>query len=597
MSSSMDNFIVSARKYRPATFNTVVGQAHITNTLKNAIKTDHLAQAFLFCGPRGVGKTTCARILAKTINCTNRSESIEACDKCESCESFNSGASLNVSELDAASNNSVDDIRNLVDQVRYAPQLGTHKVYIIDEVHMLSNQAFNAFLKTLEEPPKHAIFILATTEKHKIIPTILSRCQIFDFNRIQIEDIANHLAFIANSEHIVAEKDALHIIAQKADGALRDACSIFDQIVSFAGNNLTYKDVIDNLNILDYDYYFKVTDAILNENISTALLLFNEILNNGFDGHNFVAGMGDHFRNLLVSKDPETLQLLEVGTNIRDKYKDQSGKCSLSVLIKGLTILNKTDINYKSSKNHRLQVELSLMQLCSLNSIGNEAEKKNDLSQQIKPPVAQKTTSVSTSSPVIKPIAEIAITSQPSNIDKNVSLIDKNVSLVDVSTVVKKPFIKTATISIHQHLNSEKKTDKPLEEKTEQHFSTQPKSSFSQLELEAAWDKYANELKEKGKTNLSTSLLSKRPVLKDEMIIEFPINNKAIEESINEEKMPFLGFLRKELNNYSIQLNLVLSAIDDKTNLYTATDRYKRLVEKNPAINKFRQRFDLDVEF
>jgi DNA polymerase-3 subunit gamma/tau len=355
--------------------------------------------------------------------------------------------------------------------------------------------------------------------------------------------------------------------------------------------------VIDNLNILDYDYYFKVTDAILSENISSALLLFNEILNNGFDGHNFVAGMGDHFRNLLVSKDPETLQLLEVGTNIRDKYKDQSGKCSLSVLIKGLTILNKTDINYKSSKNHRLQVELSLMQLCSLNSIGNEAEKKNDLSQQIKPPVAQKTTSVSTSSPVIKPIAEIAITSQPSNIDKNVSLIDKNVSLVDVSTVVKKPFIKTATISIHQHLSSEKKTDKPIEENIEQNFSSQPQSSFSQFELEATWDKYANELKEKGKTNLSTSLLGKRPVLKDGMIIEFPINNKAIEESINEEKMPFLGFLRKELNNYSIQLHLVMSASDQKTNLYTATDRYKRLVEKNPAINKFRQRFDLDVEF
>jgi DNA polymerase-3 subunit gamma/tau len=586
----MDNFIVSARKYRPATFNTVVGQAHITNTLKNAIKTGHLAQAFLFCGPRGVGKTTCARILAKTINCTNRSENTEACDKCESCESFNSGASLNVSELDAASNNSVDDIRNLVDQVRYAPQLGTHKVYIIDEVHMLSNQAFNAFLKTLEEPPKHAIFILATTEKHKIIPTILSRCQIFDFNRIQIEDIANHLAFIANSENITAEKDALHIIAQKADGALRDACSIFDQIVSFAGNNLTYKDVIDNLNILDYDYYFKVTDAILNENISGSLLLFNEILNNGFDGHNFVAGMGDHFRNLLVSKDSETIQLLEVGANIRDKYKEQSGKCSLALLIKGLTILNKTDINYKSSKNHRLQVELSLMQLCSLNSFGNEAEKKNDISQQIKSPATQTSPAVSSVVPVNKPIAEIATSTQPVP-------VQKAVPIVETSTLVKKPFIKTVSPSINQHLNSEKKTDKPAEENIEQNFSSQPKSSVSQIELESAWDKYANELKDKGKTNLSTSLLSKRPILKDGVIIEFPINNKAIEESINEEKMPFLGFLRKELNNYSIQLNLVLSAIDDKTNLYTATDRYKRLVEKNPAINKFRQRFDLDVEF
>ena len=315
----MDNFIVSARKYRPAMFNSVVGQAHITNTLKNAIKTGHLAQAFLFCGPRGVGKTTCARILAKTINCTNRTSETEACNTCESCTSFDSGASLNVFELDAASNNSVDDIRNLVDQVRFAPQLGTHKVYIIDEVHMLSTSAFNAFLKTLEEPPKHAIFILATTEKHKIIPTILSRCQIFDFNRIQIEDIANHLAFIAKSENVTAETDALHIIAQKADGALRDACSIFDQIVSFAGNNITYKAVIDNLNILDYDYYFQMTDAIISENISAALLIFNDILNNGFDGHNFIAGMGGHFRNLLVSKDKETVELLEVGKTVMAK--------------------------------------------------------------------------------------------------------------------------------------------------------------------------------------------------------------------------------------------------------------------------------------
>lgn len=372
----MDNFIVSARKYRPATFNTVVGQAHITNTLKNAIKTGHLAQAFLFCGPRGVGKTTCARILAKTINCTNRTENIEACDACESCKSFNDGSSFNVFELDAASNNSVEDIRNLTEQVRYAPQTGAYKIYIIDEVHMLSTSAFNAFLKTLEEPPKHAIFILATTEKHKVIPTILSRCQIFDFNRIQIDDIANHLAYIAQSENVTAEPDALHIIAQKADGALRDACSIFDQIVSFAGNNITYKAVIENLNILDYDYYFKVTDAVLAENISAALLLFNDILNNGFDGHNFIAGISGHFRNLLVSKDPETIQLLEVGNNIREKYKEQAGKCSTTFLIKGLTYLNKADVSYKSVKNQRLLVELVLMQLCSINSTRVDAEKK-----------------------------------------------------------------------------------------------------------------------------------------------------------------------------------------------------------------------------
>ncbi len=599
----MDNFIVSARKYRPATFNTVVGQAHITNTLKNAIKTGHLAQAFLFCGPRGVGKTTCARILAKTINCTNRTANTEACDKCESCESFNSGASLNVYELDAASNNSVDDIRNLVDQVRYAPQLGTHKVYIIDEVHMLSTSAFNAFLKTLEEPPKHAIFILATTEKHKIIPTILSRCQIFDFNRIQIEDIANHLEFIANSEQIIAEKDALHIIAQKADGALRDACSIFDQIVSFAGNNITYKAVIENLNILDYDYYFKVTDAILGLNISQSLLVFNEILNNGFDGHNFVAGMGDHFRNLLVSKDPETLQLLEVGDNIKGKYKEQSGKCTLSFLVKGLTILNKTDIQYKSSKNQRLQVELALMQLSSINSTGTDTEKKNDISGlQIKSSANNPSTvptGTTTEKPTEKPLA---ISQQPiaeKAIPANPVVTESKTTVETVANVVKKPIIKTTTPSISQHLSSEKKTTQTTENDSEfiQQNTFQAKTAFSIETLEKSWDKYANDLKEKGKTNLATSLLSKRPVLITESTIECTINNKAIEESINDDKMNFLSYLRKELNNYSIQLNLVLSSAEDKTNLYTATDRYKRLAEKNPFINKFKHTFDLDIEF
>jgi len=583
----MENFIVSARKYRPATFNTVVGQAHITNTLKNAIKTEHLAHAFLFCGPRGVGKTTCARILAKTINCTNRTSETEACDKCESCESFNSGASLNVFELDAASNNSVDDIRTLTEQVRYAPQLGKYKVYVIDEVHMLSSAAFNAFLKTLEEPPKHAIFILATTEKHKIIPTILSRCQIFDFNRIQIEDIANHLAYIAGNENITAEKDALHIIAQKADGALRDACSIFDQIVSFAGNNVTYKAVIDNLNILDYDYYFKVTDAILSENISSALLTFNDILNNGFDGHNFVAGMGDHFRNLLVGKDPETLQLLEVGTNIREKYKEQSGKCSLPILVRGLTILNKTDINYKSSKNQRLQVELALMQLCSLNSIGIEAEKKNDISLPIRSAKGKTIATATASAPAEKAKGEAITSSIP---------IQKAAPVAETATIVKKPIIKTTIPSINQHLNTEKKPDKNNTETLEQ-INAQPKDNFTQQQLETVWEKYANSIKEKGKTNLATNLLNKKPLLKDNFNIEFIITNKAIEESINEDKLVFLGFLRKELNNYSIQLQLVMNMLEDKTNLYTATDRYKRLVEKNPAINTFRQKFDLDLEF
>lgn len=371
----MENFIVSARKYRPATFDTVVGQESITTTLKNAIKSAHLAQAFLFCGPRGVGKTTCARILAKTINCFNITENIEACNECASCKSFDEGQSLNVYELDAASNNSVDDIRVLIDQVRFAPQLGTHKVYIIDEVHMLSNQAFNAFLKTLEEPPKHAIFILATTEKHKIIPTILSRCQIFDFNRIQIEDIAQHLEKIAEKESITAAPEGLHIIAQKADGALRDALSMFDQIVSFSGNSITYQNVIDNLNILDYDYYFRVTDAIIQQKVAEVLLIFNEILAHGFDGHNFVNGLSEHLRNILVCQDPSTVSLLEVGASIKEKYIEQAKKINIDKLIQLLSITSKTDTLYKSSKNQRLLVEVMLMQLCS-NAIEQDEKKK-----------------------------------------------------------------------------------------------------------------------------------------------------------------------------------------------------------------------------
>jgi DNA polymerase-3 subunit gamma/tau len=372
---SMSDFIVSARKYRPQTFDTVVGQHAITSTLKNAIKTDHLAQAFLFCGSRGVGKTTSARILAKTINCFNRSENIEACDQCDSCQSFNTGNSLNVYELDAASNNSVDDIRALIDQVRVAPQLGNHKIYIIDEVHMLSNQAFNAFLKTLEEPPKHAIFILATTEKHKIIPTILSRCQIFDFNRIKVKDIADHLGSIAIKESITAEPEALHLIAQKADGALRDALSIFDQIVTFVGTNLSYKSVIENLNILDYDYYFRIIESTQKEDIPSALLLLNDIYEKGFDGHNFIVGLADHYRNLLICKDTRTAKLLEVGESLEQRYVEQSRELDGHLILRALAVLSKTDVDYKASKNQRLLVEMALMQLCSLLQ---EQEKKKD---------------------------------------------------------------------------------------------------------------------------------------------------------------------------------------------------------------------------
>ena len=369
----MGDFIVSARKYRPQTFDTVVGQRTITETLKNAIQQGHLAQAFLFCGSRGVGKTTTARILAKTINCTNRTKNTEACDNCESCNSFNSGASLNVYELDAASNNSVDDIRNLIDQVRIAPQLGDFKVYIIDEVHMLSTNAFNAFLKTLEEPPKHAIFILATTEKHKIIPTILSRCQIFDFSRIKVKDIGDHLIEIAKKEKVKAEAEAMHMIAMKADGALRDALSVFDQMVTFSGQNITYQDVINNLHILDYDYFFKFVEFAISEDITSSLILFNEVVEKGFDSHHFIGGLASHYRNLLVCKDANSAQLLEVPEAIKTKYIEQSKKIDPFIVMRALSAISKTDVAYKSSKNQRLLVEVCLMELCSLNQ---EHEKK-----------------------------------------------------------------------------------------------------------------------------------------------------------------------------------------------------------------------------
>ncbi len=364
----MENFIVSARKYRPASFATVIGQASITNTLKNAIRNQQIAQAFLFTGPRGVGKTTCARILAKTINCRSLTPDGEACNECESCLSFNKSSSFNIYELDAASNNSVDDIRNLVDQVRIPPQSGKYKVYIIDEVHMLSAAAFNAFLKTLEEPPAYAKFILATTEKHKILPTILSRCQIFDFRRIGVEDIAHHLAWVAENEHVNADPDALHIIAQKADGGLRDALSMFDQLVSFAGDRLTYKQVIDNLNVLDYDYYFRITDFILEGNISRTLLTVNEIIDNGFDGQHFITGLGNHLRNLLVCRDEETVGLLETSANIRNLYLNQSTACRPDFLLKALDLSNNCDLSYKTSNNKRLHLEIALLQLCNLAS-------------------------------------------------------------------------------------------------------------------------------------------------------------------------------------------------------------------------------------
>ena len=574
----MENFVVSARKYRPSTFDTVVGQSVITNTLKNAIKNQHLAQAFLFCGPRGVGKTSCARILAKTINCMNPKDTVEACDECESCLGFNNNHSFNIHELDAASNNGVDKIRELVDQVRFAPQVGQYSIYIIDEVHMLSQAAFNAFLKTLEEPPAHAIFILATTEKHKIIPTILSRCQIFDFKRIQIQDIAQHLSFVATNEGVDAEEDALHIIAQKADGALRDALSTFDQIVSFCGTTLSYKDVIDNLNILDEDYYFKVTDAMQDRDIARALNLFNDILNNGFDGQHFVNGMAMHFRNLMVAKDSQTLSLLEVGQTIKQRFLEQSSSWDQAQILHSLELLNKADINYKTSKNQRLLVEFTLMQLCNTSEpstkkktvVRQEAEQANVENQKVAlslPPQTQET-------PHTKPKAE--------KTDSN------SIKLIDFKEDVQK---KTISINIH-------KTKESKENEAEEIKTAERNTPFQAKDLQKHITQYSQQKQKEGKFNLSSILNEKNMTIKNGHQLTLTLDNKVQEEVLQNEKNSLVTFLKEQLCNDLISLQLIVSPIKkEEMKAYSDEDRFKKMAEKQPLLNEMKTKFNLEIDY
>lgn len=594
----MDKFIVSARKYRPVTFDTVVGQPSITNTLKNAIRNNHLAQAFLFTGPRGVGKTTTARILAKTINCENISENVEACNVCTSCISFNSGNSLNIYELDAASNNSVDDIRALVEQVRYAPQLGKYKVYIIDEVHMLSASAFNAFLKTLEEPPSYAVFILATTEKHKIIPTILSRCQIFDFNRISVEDIAMHLQSIAQKENVVAEEDALHIIAQKADGALRDALSLFDQLVSFAGSNLKYKDVIENLNILDYDYYFRITDDLLAGNMSAVLLAYNEILNNGFDGHNFINGLASHFRDLLVCKDEITLPLLEVSPNVREKYKVQSRNCSANWLLEKLEVANRADMGFKSSKNQRLHIELSLLKMCAATApqpgAGEAFKKKTEPAISSTPTAA---VSVAPSIPLPSPtIVAGALSKAEMETTTNVATTAPGIA-ASPATKERSPMPGS---SIRKTISISSKLYKEPEQTTQQVAEILPdlQEPFSMKELEPVWNEYANQLQKQGRMTVSAALTKRKPELRDNFALVFAVDSAAAEKDLNDQKADLLSFLRKKLSNYKLSLSIVIAtgdAADSKP--YTPSEKFKKLAEKNPMMLELKKRFDLEIEY
>lgn len=595
----MDNFIVSARKYRPITFDSVVGQLHITNTLKNAIKNNQLAQAFLFCGPRGVGKTTCARILAKTINCTQLTQNNEACGVCESCASFQHGNSFNFHELDAASNNSVDDIRNLTDQVRIPPQGGKYKVYIIDEVHMLSQSAFNAFLKTLEEPPSYAIFILATTEKHKILPTILSRCQIFDFNRIKVDDMAKHLQSIAGKENVKFDADGLHLIAQKADGGLRDALSMFDQIVSFSNRELTYQAVIDNLNLLDYDYYFKVTTALLDANLASALLLFDEILNNGFEGNTFTSGLCEHFRNLLVCKDTATIQLLEVSENIKQRYLEQATKANISFLISGLNIGNQCEINLKQSKNQRLQIELMLIKLSHLPSALNLSNNPNvvQLAEQVKKkPEKLTNTPVETASTPPNSVITPTIANAPINTSAYTTSNNDVISQVNEppTSLLKK--VATPAHSLIPDLNNFKNNSLTAKDTEPQYIAGNLKNEFTETELLVAWKTYLGLMKQKNKMSLAALMENNSPILLPNNEVQVLLDNTLQEQELKNEKIDLLNYLRSNLKNFDIVISSIISTTTATKKPYTAKDKYNYFVEKNPAIEDLKRVFSLTVD-
>ena len=618
----MEPFIVSARKYRPQTFKDVVGQQSITNTLQNAIDQNHLAQALLFCGPRGVGKTTCARILAKQINS-------------DGTEQENEDFAFNIFELDAASNNSVDDIRNLIDQVRIPPQVGKYKVYIIDEVHMLSQSAFNAFLKTLEEPPKHAIFILATTEKHKIIPTILSRCQIFDFKRITVKDAAEYLKYIAENQGINAEDDALHIIAQKADGAMRDALSIFDRVVSFSGAELTRKAVTENLNVLDYDTYFEATDLILEHNIPNLLLLFNKTLSLGFDGHHFISGLASHFRDLMVCQHPDTITLLEVGEAAQQLYRDQSKRTSPSFLLQGLDIANDCDLKYKTSKNQRLLVELTLMKLASINFDG---EKKNPESvalqnktidfiapsafykQLPKPPAKVSENSTTVSKEVSNQKIQAKATQEngspkqpeaPTDVkiaakteQEQVSLKTKepeqvanqNNSSPEVKEIAKKltinrPTKRVSGLSISS-LNAKKQHElNKIEVVIDE--NNLPKDPFTEEELRKHWADFIEIIDKKGQKILASNLHSDIPKLKENFAIHLELPNGTMKKEIEREQFELMEYLRTKLNNHFVHLEITVNETTVTKFAFTPEEKYEKLRKKNPVIDLLRTEFDL----
>ncbi len=610
----MENYIVSARKYRPSTFDSVVGQHALTTTLKNAIATGKLAHAYLFCGPRGVGKTTCARIFAKTINCMSPTPDGEACNQCESCIAFNEQRSYNIHELDAASNNSVDDIRQLVEQVRIPPQIGKYKVYIIDEVHMLSASAFNAFLKTLEEPPRHAIFILATTEKHKILPTILSRCQIYDFNRIGVEDTVAHLAYVASKEGITAEPEALNVIALKADGGMRDALSIFDQVVSFTGGHITYKSVIENLNVLDYEYYFRLTDFFLENKVSDALLLLNDVLNKGFDGSHFVTGLSSHLRDLLVSKDAATLPLLQVGAGIRERYRAQAQKCPLPFLYRAMKLCNDCDLSYRTSKNKRLLVELTLIQAAQITTEEDDSSNGRSPKQAIKPIFTQPTatqqpqtataatrpqTSTSPASPAIaqseNPRPSPPTRSQEANADPS-HPIPTAILMAQGKEEKKIPVMKSSNLGISiKHTATEEKQEKtnsaPL---VRQSLQIEEDYIFNEKDVNFYWQEYAGRMPQeqvaiaKRMQNMRVTLLSNTTTF------EAVVDNDIIAKDFTAMIPAIQEYMRLRLKNRKITMTVRVSAPAEQTRAYSRVEKFQMMAQKNEALVQLKDEFGLE---
>ena len=617
----MENYIVSARKYRPSTFESVVGQRALTTTLKNAIATQKLAHAYLFCGPRGVGKTTCARIFAKTINCMTPTADGEACNQCESCVAFNEQRSYNIHELDAASNNSVDDIRQLVEQVRIPPQIGKYKVYIIDEVHMLSASAFNAFLKTLEEPPRHAIFILATTEKHKILPTILSRCQIYDFNRISVEDTVNHLSYVASKEGITAEPEALNVIAMKADGGMRDALSIFDQVVSFTGGNITYKSVIDNLNVLDYEYYFRLTDSFLENKVSNALLLFNDVLNKGFDGSHFITGLSSHFRDLLVAKDAVTLPLLEVGASIRQRYQEQAQKCPLPFLYRAMKLCNECDLNYRVSKNKRLLVELTLIQVAQLNIEGDDVSGGRSPKKTIKhlftqPAAAQQPqvtsaasasqTAVHQQTPVRQPQTPVAAqvvssstsSSSSSSSNSTTSVPSQSTGIAQRGQGERKiPVMKMSSLGVSiknpQRDQVTQKEMMPQPGKVRQ--TVEEDFIFNDRDLNFYWQQYAGQLP-KEEDSLTKRMQMLHPVLlNNSTTFEVVVDNEIAAKDFRNLIPELQNYLRVQLKNSKVVMTVRVSEPTETVRPVGRVEKFQMMAQKNQALMQLKDEFGLEL--